>query len=454
MLMAEQTLLRTVRFADLTKWSPNVSVFDQMQTNDPLVPLTKLLTRAKVPVDVEDDQLYKRITVRLYGQGVLQRDQIYGKSIGTKKQFIAHTGQLIISRIDARNGAFGIVPEELDGGIVTNDFWLFDVQNVLPQYLILVLSSELFQRHWQAQSSGTTNRQRVSENDFLYSKIALPSLEKQQSLLDKYNNVSEQACKSEYDAAALEQEVDRYLYDALGIHRRNAPENKTLLTLAAFKDISQWGYDKIALPFPFAFKKYQAYSFYTKPSWLREIYRGKSPKYCSAGTSIILNQKCNRMDYIDLTYAKNVESAWVNGIDPKYFTQKGDILLNSTGEGTLGRASLVTDKCSHLLYDSHMLLLRVNEHEVVPQLLVDLINSSFGQKQVEICKSAQATKQTELGIKNAKKILFPLPELSLQNEISAVVQEKKQQIRVLRSNAEKLRQYAKKEFEKAVFGSI
>ena len=115
MLMAEQTLLHAVRFADLTKWSPNVSVFDQMQTNDPLVPLTKLLTRAKVPVDVEDDQLYKRITVRLYGQGVLQRDQIYGKSIGTKKQFIAHTGQLIISRIDARNGAFGIVPEELDG---------------------------------------------------------------------------------------------------------------------------------------------------------------------------------------------------------------------------------------------------------------------------------------------------------------------------------------------------
>lgn len=108
----------------------------------------------------------------------------------------------------------------------------------------------------------------------------------------------------------------------------------------------------------------------------------------------------------------------------------------------------------HLLYDSHMLLLRVNEHEVVPQLLVDLINSSFGQKQVEICKSAQATKQTELGIKNAKKILFPLPELSLQNEISAVVQEKKQQIRALQSNAEKLRQYAKKEFEKAVFGSI
>ena len=63
MLMAEQTLLRTVRFADLTKWSPNVSVFDQMQTNDPLVPLTKLLTRAKVPVDVEDDQLYKRIKI-------------------------------------------------------------------------------------------------------------------------------------------------------------------------------------------------------------------------------------------------------------------------------------------------------------------------------------------------------------------------------------------------------
>lgn len=92
-----------------------------------------------------------------------------------KRQFTAHAGQLIISRIDARNGAFGVIPNELEGAIVTNDFWLFEVENVLPEYLMLILSSDLFQKYWQTQSSGTTNRQRILEDAFLNSRIALPT---------------------------------------------------------------------------------------------------------------------------------------------------------------------------------------------------------------------------------------------------------------------------------------
>ena len=35
-------------------------------------------------------------------------------------------GQFILSGIDSRNGAFGVIPDELDGAIVTNGFWYFD----------------------------------------------------------------------------------------------------------------------------------------------------------------------------------------------------------------------------------------------------------------------------------------------------------------------------------------
>ena len=106
MATTDNNVLHITRFSNLTKWSAHDAVFENMENHFPLVPLSKVLKRVKEPVNIDDDTLYKRITVRLYGQGVLQRDELLGKEIGTKRQFLAHSGQLIISRIDARNGAF------------------------------------------------------------------------------------------------------------------------------------------------------------------------------------------------------------------------------------------------------------------------------------------------------------------------------------------------------------
>ena len=227
-----------------------------------------------------------------------------------------------------------------------------------------------------------------------------------------------------------------------------------MLNTVRFQNIQQWGYDKIALSFPYSFEKYKAHSFESCPSWLEEIHRGKSPEYCKQDGAIILNQKCNRKNEIDLRYAKNVSKAWLANIPSDLLTKKNDILVNSTGEGTLGRASLIaSDEYVGFAYDSHVLLLRLNLTEVDPLLFVYLFNSTFGQKQVALYKSAQATKQTELGIENTKKIRFPLPPLSIQESISNVISEKTLQICSQRNDAGKLYQLAKNDFEAAVFGS-
>lgn len=451
--MVNTNLIKTVQFMDLHKWSANHTLHTKINSSYPLVPLSQVLVRIKNAVLIEDKTIYKRITIRLYGQGVLKRDELYGSEIGTKKQFIAQAGQLIISRIDARNGAFGIVPQDLNGAIVTNDFWLFDVQNALPQYLTLVLSSARFQQYWETQSSGTTNRQRVSEDDFLSSKIVLPPLDEQRELLKKYNSTIKRANELEQQATDLEQNLEQWIYDSLGIRARENNPSELLLNTVRFQNIQQWGYDKIALSFPYSFEKYKAYSFALHPSWLEEIHRGKSPEYCKQNGAIILNQKCNRKNEIDLRYAKNVSKTWLANISSNLLTKKNDIIVNSTGEGTLGRASLITsDEHVGLAYDSHILLLRLNLTEVDPLLFVYLFNSTFGQTQVDMYKSAQATKQTELGIENTKKIRFPLPPLSIQKNISNVIREKTFQVSALRNNASKLYQLAKIEFEEAIFG--
>ena len=66
-------------------------------------------------------------------------------------------------------------------------------------------------------------------------------------------------------------------------------------------------------------------------------------------------------------------------------------------------------------------------------------------------KSAQSTKQTELGIDNLKLIKFPYPSIDIQNEIVAHIKELNEDIVNLRKQAEKNRIAAQEEFEKELF---
>lgn len=91
----------------------------------------------------------------------------------------------------------------------------------------------------------------------------------------------------------------------------------------------------------------------------------------------------------------------------KQLNKEGDILINSTGEGTIGRATYIKKEFEGLFYDSHLLLLRFDRNKVNPELFVELFNSDYGQNQVNDIKSAQATKQTELGVTNLIRLNFP-----------------------------------------------
>ena len=81
-----------------------------------------------------------------------------------------------MSRIDARNGAFAIVPSELNGAVVTQDFPLFDVTRevVDPEFLPILLRSSGFLEACRRASRGTTNRKRLKEAALLEESVALP----------------------------------------------------------------------------------------------------------------------------------------------------------------------------------------------------------------------------------------------------------------------------------------
>ena len=164
------------------------------ENNIQKIQLNDLLDRNKTSIDIQDNEIYKRVTIKLYGKGIEKRDTEVGQNIGTKKQFLIKEGQLLLSKIDARNGAFGIVPKELDGAIITGNFWAFDIKENLQiskDYLKSYLTSLKFSKLCEISSTGTTNRSYLNEELFLEQYIPIPSKKVQVEISNLINNINE-----------------------------------------------------------------------------------------------------------------------------------------------------------------------------------------------------------------------------------------------------------------------
>ena len=145
------------------------------------ITIERFLTKSEAWVPVAPDGQYKQITARLWGKGLTLRGEVPGAAIAAPRQFCAKAGQFLISRIDARHGAFGIVPAELDGALVSNDFPCFDIDasTVLPHYFEWYSRTPQFVDLCRRVSEGSTNRVRMKEEKFLKMAVPLPSFEEQ-----------------------------------------------------------------------------------------------------------------------------------------------------------------------------------------------------------------------------------------------------------------------------------
>ena len=161
-----------------------------METNWPTVKLEEVLSLSRESVEIYPLRTYKQITVRLHHKGVVLREEKIGQRIKSK-QYLAKEGQFIISRIDARNGAMGLVPQELDGAIVTNDFLLYEIneKNLFTKYFDFLTSTKSFVWECIKASKGTTNRVRLKPEKFLQIKISLPLLEEQKHIVARIESV-------------------------------------------------------------------------------------------------------------------------------------------------------------------------------------------------------------------------------------------------------------------------
>jgi type I restriction enzyme S subunit len=209
-----------------------------------------ILLRLKTPVEIKDTEFYKRLTIRINHQGVSLRDTEIGAKIGTKSQFRVRAGDFILSKIDARQGAFGIVPPEADGGIITGNFWTFRVDNQLvdTEWFLQFTNSNEFLDLCKRSSTGNTHRKYLNENVFLNHELTIPSLKEQGKAVAackvgnksveevQYEITQQQSLLAKLKQAILQEAIQGKLTaDWRGAHPEVEPASQLLLRIQAEK---------------------------------------------------------------------------------------------------------------------------------------------------------------------------------------------------------------------------
>lgn len=179
----------------------------------PKVALGELLERSNESAVIDPALEYHEVTIKLWGKGVISRGKVRGSDV-TSARRVVRANQLILSKIDARNGAIGLVPLELDGAIVSNDFPSFefrDHEQCAPAFMGWLVRSKPFVELCKAASEGTTNRVRIKEARFLDQLIALPPLAEQQVIVARLNALAEKTRQVEEHLEATERAAEHLL---------------------------------------------------------------------------------------------------------------------------------------------------------------------------------------------------------------------------------------------------
>lgn len=348
------------------------------------IKVSEFLHRVKEPVELQPDQEYSLVTIKVHHKGVVFRNRTKGKLIGSKMYKISK-GQFILSGIDARNGAFGIVPDELDGAIVTNDFWYFDIDEtkVKRDFFYWLTNTPLFLNACIKSSQGITQRIRLQRKLFFDFEFCFPPLEEQEIFLEKIQQADqglkllkiEQEKQEKYISqlkkAILQEAISGQItaeWRKQNPIQKGDPDSDAAALLAKIKAEKQQaiadGKLKKEKPLPEISPDEIPFSLPDGWVWCRlgnictKIGSGSTPRgsdYSEKGIPFFRSQNIhnNGLVFNDIKYISSEIHRKMNGTA----MISGDLLLNITG-GSLGRCALVPENVNDGNVSQHVCIIR------------------------------------------------------------------------------------------------
>lgn len=166
----------------------------------------KVLKPVQRKAKLVDDQEYQLVVARRNRGGIAPRSVLKGREIKTKTQFYLRKNDFLIAKRQIIHGACGVVPKELDGSIVSNEYSVLNVKDgLLLDYLKYYCHTVHFQQTCFQSSIGVDVEKMIFKLDqWLDWKIYIPPLSEQHKIADILSTWDAAIAKTEKLIAALE----------------------------------------------------------------------------------------------------------------------------------------------------------------------------------------------------------------------------------------------------------
>ena len=353
------------------------------------------------PVDERNSKLEVKLSQGISNDKYFQEPRQVAENSAADK--IVRKGYFAYNRATTRNGEkISIAYREGPDCTVSSAYQVFRIKDeelLNPKYLLMWYKRSDFDRYARFRSHGSAH-EFFEYDEMCDVRIPLPSIERQRVIVEEYETLSRRISLNEQMIQNLEATAQA-LYRKMfvdGIDKENLPEGWRMGTI---EDLAEF------------------------------VVAGVIPNYVEEGEYKVLGQRCVHDHIVDMSFVKSHI--------PKsncLFVQDGDILINSTGSGTLGRVGQIITAPKNLAFDSNMTLVRPKS-----EYAIDYLGLAIFEKENYFVQISQgSTNQTRLYCSMVKPAELLIPSIDELEKFKLYVHPTRNDMELRRSENSKLKE--------------
>lgn len=419
----------------------------------PVLPLSDVVIPRHEPVRVIGALGdWQAITIKFSGE-VLPRERAEAFK---GAMFAAYRGDLVFSKIDARNGAVGLIPSSIPKAVVTSEYPVFTprADKLRPEYLHHLLRAEHFKADLQRKASGTSGRKRVTPEGFLSLEIPVPSLDEQDALITAYTDALTRAAQLEQEAEAIERAGWQAFETALGVAPPPPLPDRPVF-VARFKDVERWSHESILRSSTNGPEHQHSWPIARLGDLVADLENGWSPKChdhpARKGKWGVLKLGAVSFGTFDATENKELPASLKPR--PEYEVKTGDVLISRANVVRyVGACAYVESTPPHLMLCDKIFRVRFrSDGKLLPRFLAEAMKLHSVREQIESRLTGTSPTMKNISKPSLLGLEFPLPDIEVQEQLVENVASARATAVAKRSEAATLRQSAWAAFESALF---
>jgi type I restriction enzyme S subunit len=390
--------------------------------------------------------------ITIHFDGTVDRRKVVPDREYTMELFAAKPGDVVVAKIDLKNGALGIVPEGWANVVVTGHFAVYepDRSRLLPEYLHLLIQTELFKAHLWRNKVGAEGRKEVKLDFFEAQLVPFPPLPVQREIVATWESAQKAAAETAAKIAQLERDIETGFLGELGV-TASGPTTTPRCFAVPWRDFLRWSvsYNQTARVGKDLSRS--LYPLASIGSTAAMIQYGTSEKANTAGDGMPVVRMNNITNgELDLQNLKHVRLKAREAT--RLLLVDGDILFNRTNSKELvGKCGVFHEK-GHYVFASYLIRVRLDAMRADPDFVAYVVNCPIGRQQIDAL-SRQIIGQANVNSGELRSLRMPLPPLPVQREIVERVAKRRDEIARLKSDAKARADAAKADVEAMILGS-